>query len=83
MKTALIQLTAPLPHHDRGDAVADEVGDRDGLSHEAVNAEDQGDACDGDDAGRGNRAGERDERRSATPAAPFDVISRTASKVSC
>ena len=41
-----VQFTAPLSDDDRGDAVADEVGDRARLGHEAVDAEDQRQAGD-------------------------------------
>ena len=62
LQPLLVHLTAPLPHHDRGDAVADQIRDRHRLAHEPMDAEDERDAGDRDDARGRNRSREHDER---------------------
>ena len=48
-----IIIPIPLSDDERGDGVADEIGDGAGLRHEPINADDERDASHGDTAGRG------------------------------
>ena len=71
---------APLPSRDdhRRHAVPDQVRDRACLGHEAVDSDEEREACDRQrGSGRAAVAGERDESSPVTAAAPFDVNMRT------
>lgn len=56
-----IELTLPLRDDDGGDSVADEVDEGSHLGHEAVDAEEECEARDGDRSDGGERGGECDE----------------------
>src|SRR5258708_3573909 len=61
-----VNIESPLPPRDDDgcDAIPDEICQRAGLRHEAVDAEDQSDARDRDGADRGERGGQYDKARS-------------------
>ncbi len=84
MEPSLIERTLPLGNDDGGDRVADQVGGRQAFRHQAVNSQDER------YAGHWNGARGGKRRRSsvtnaapATPAAPLEVSSSTANKLSC
>ncbi len=56
-----VELAFPFGDDDGGDAVADEVDEGTHLRHEAVDAEQEGDAGDGYGAEGGERGSEGDE----------------------
>jgi len=56
-----IELVLPTRHHDRGDTVADEVGERARFAHETVDAQDQCEASDRYRWHHGQRRRQRDE----------------------
>lgn len=61
MELAEVEFVFPAGDDERGDAVADEVGEGTGLGHEAVDAEDEGESGDGDGGDDGEGGGEGDE----------------------
>ena len=65
----LVVVDAPGPgaDHQGGDGVAGEVGDRAGLGHEPVDADDQADAVDQLGAVRGEAAGQRGQTGAGDP----------------
>jgi hypothetical protein len=62
-----VHLTAPLPDHNRRDAVPDQVGHGHPLPHETMDAEDERYTGDRYDTRRGQRAREDDQRGAGNP----------------
>src|SRR5262245_51553510 len=78
-----IQRTLPARNDDRGNAIADDIGQGARLRHEAIDAQDQRDAGDRDGSNRGKCGSKHMKPEPVTPAAPFDVKSRMPMMPSC
>ena len=61
VEALFVERALPFGDDDSRQTIADQVGEGPRLRHEAVDAEDQGDACDRDRADRGKGRGQNDE----------------------
>jgi len=78
-----VELLGPVSDEDGRDRVAREVGQRAGLGHEPVDAEDEADAVDQLGPVRLQAAGQVAMPEPLTPAAPFDAMIMNTSRPIC
>ena len=83
MHLLVLQFAHPFRHDDGGEDVAEQIGDGADLGHEALDAQQEGQARRRQDSERRQGRGQRDEAGAGDPRRPFEVDSITNSIISC